>query len=116
MTVIATKLKSAEEASILQGPVYIFLLILYYVALSQNTIPRLSQGFGKIASYVPISSMLFMPMRLLSLKLGAGEILLSGCVAITSLLTLLFAGQRIYEKGLRHEKIFKKCIVKNRAK
>lgn len=116
MTVIATKLKSAEEASILQGPVYIFLLILYYVALSQNTIPRLSQGFGKIASYVPISSMLFMPMRLLSLKLGAGEILLSGFVAVTSLLALLFAGQRIYEKGLRHEKVFKICIVKNRAK
>ena len=110
MTVIATKLKNAEEASILQGPVYVFLLILYYIALSQNTAPRLTHGFGYIASFVPLGSMLFMPMRLLLVKVGIGEILFSGCAAIFTLLAAMWIGQKIYASGIR-QKSRKKFIL-----
>lgn len=104
MMVVATKLKSAEEASILQGPVYVFLLILYYVALSQNTAPRLAQGFGYYASFLPLGSMLFMPMRLLLVRVEIIEILFSGCIAVTMLVVAMLIGQKIYASGLRQEK------------
>jgi ABC-2 type transport system permease protein len=110
MMVIATKLKSAEEASILQGPVYVFLLILYYIALSQNTAPRLAHGFGYVASFIPLGSMLFMPMRLLLVKVSIGEILLSGCAAVFTLIAAMLAGQKIYASGLR-QKSRKKFIL-----
>jgi ABC-type Na+ efflux pump permease subunit len=103
MTVIATQLKSAEEASILQGPVYVFLLILYYIALSQNTAPRLTHGFGYIASYVPLGSMLFMPMRLLLVKVGILEVILSGSMAVSALAAAMLIGQRIYISGIRQK-------------
>lgn len=103
MMVIATKLKSAEEASILQGPVYVFLLILYYIALSQNTAPRLTHGFGYIASFIPLGSMLFMPMRLLLVDVGIGEIILSGCAAVCTLIAAMMIGQKIYAAGLRQK-------------
>jgi len=103
MMVIATKLKSAEEASILQGPVYVFLLILYYIALSQNTAPRLTNGFGYIASFVPLGSMLFMPMRLLLVKVGIFEIILSGCIAFFALASAMWIGQKIYVSGIRQK-------------
>ncbi len=104
MMVVATKLKSAEEASIFQGPVYVFLLILYYLALSQNTAPRLSGGFGYWASIAPLSSMLFMPMRLLLVKVGIGEIIISGCISFFILILAILCGQKIYGHELRQKK------------
>ena len=104
MMVIATKLKSAEEASILQGPVYVFLLLLYYIALSQNTVLRLTHGFGYTASFVPMSSMLFMPMRLLLMRVGIHEILLSGLISVLTLILAIVIGQKIYASGLRQQK------------
>lgn len=104
MMVIATKLKSAEEASILQGPVYVFLLLLYYIALSQNTSLRLSHGFGYMASFVPMSSMLFMPMRLLMMDVGVYEILISGLISVFALILAIVIGQKIYASGLRQQK------------
>jgi ABC-2 type transport system permease protein len=103
MMVIATKLKSAEEASILQGPVYVFLLIFYYIALSQNTAPRLAHGFGYIASFIPLGSMLFMPMRLLLVKVGILEVMLSGCIAVSALIAAMWIGQKIYVSQIRQK-------------
>jgi ABC-2 type transport system permease protein len=104
LMVVATNLKSAEEASILQGPVYIFLLVLYYVALSQNNAPQLTRGFGYIASFIPLGSMLFMPMRLLLMKVAFNEIVFSGFIAIAALGSMMAIGQRIYGSHLRQKR------------
>lgn len=116
MTIFASKMKSAEEASILQGPVYIFLLILYYVALSQNTASRLSSGFGKVASLSPITSMLFMPMRLLSSNVSAQEIVLGFLVVSITLVIVISIGQRLYADSVRQSQPLRKLLVKNQTK
>ena len=116
MTIFASKMKSAEEASILQGPVYIFLLILYYVALSQNTASRLSSGFGKVASLSPITSMLFMPMRLLSSNVSAQEIVLGFLVVSITLVIVISIGQRLYADSVRQSHPLRKLLVKNQTK
>lgn len=100
MVCISSFIKSIEESSAIQAPVYLVLLVVYYIALALNSPSRLSEGMGYYMSLTPIFSMLFMPMRLLLLKVTIYEI---GFGILTSLITLVittYYGAYIYNIGI----------------
>lgn len=100
MVCISSFIKSIEESSAIQAPVYLVLLVVYYIALALNSPIRLSEGIGCYLSLSPIFSMLFMPMRLLLLKVSIYEI---GFGILTSLITLVittYYGAYIYNIGI----------------
>jgi len=101
--ILSSKVKTMEEAASIQGPFYLVLLIIYYLALSLNTTHALSNGIGYILSFVPIFSMLIMPMRLLTSHVMPIELLVSilFTIALISLIFIVLYPQ--YESGLKNE-------------
>ncbi len=100
MVCISSLINSIEESSAIQAPVYLVLLVVYYIALTLNSPIRLSEGIGYYLSLSPIFSMLFMPMRLLLLKASIYEI---GFGILTSLIALVittYYGAYIYNIGI----------------
>lgn len=100
MVCLSSFIKSIEESSAIQAPVYIVLLIIYYLALAFNSPTRLSEGLGYYFSMTPIFSMLFMPMRLLLLNVSTYEILLGLILNIMFLLITTYYGAFIYNIGI----------------
>lgn len=98
--VLSSRVKTSEEAGAIQGPFYLALLILYYGSLSLNSSEQLSNGLGYILSFVPVTSMLVMPMRIVSNTVPFFELLLSSLISLISLVFILTALYPIYKKGL----------------
>lgn len=101
--ILSSRVKTMEEAASIQGPFYLVLLIIYYLALSLNTTHALSNGVGYILSFIPIFSMLIMPMRLLTSHVMSIELLVSilFTIALISLIFIVLYPQ--YESGLKNE-------------
>lgn len=102
--ILSSKVKTMEEAASIQGPFYLILLIIYYLALSLNTSQSLSSGLGFALSFVPVFSMLIMPMRLLKQLVMPIEIVISVLftIALISLISVLFYPQ--YASGIKNER------------
>lgn len=100
MVCLSSFINSIEESSLIQAPVYIILLIIYYIALALNSPLKLSDGIGQIFSLTPIFSMLFMPMRLLLLKVSVYEILLGITLNVAVLILLSYYGAKVYKIGI----------------
>lgn len=100
--ILSSKVKTMEEAASIQGPFYLFLLLIYYLALSLNTSHSLSTGLGYSLSFVPVFSMLIMPMRLLTENVIPIEVMVSilFTIAIISLIFILL--YPIYERGIKN--------------
>ncbi len=101
--ILSSRVKTMEEAASIQGPFYLVLLIIYYLALSLNTTHALANGVGYILSFIPIFSMLIMPMRLLTSHVMSIELLVSilFTIALISLIFIVLYPQ--YESGLKNE-------------
>lgn len=102
--ILSSQVKTTEEAASIQGPFYLLLLVLYYGSLSLNTSLQLSKGLGYLASFIPVSSMLLMPMRLVMFAIPLEEIFISISFSLIALLFLLLLGYPLYLKGLMREK------------
>ena len=100
MVCISSFIKSVEESSAIQAPVYIVLLIIYYIALALNAPSRLSDGIGYYLSLTPITSMLFMPMRLLLIDVSIYEIALGIILSLMLLAITTYYGSYIYNIGI----------------
>lgn len=100
MVCLSSFVNSIEESSSMQAPVYIALLVVYYCALALNSPSKLSSGVGYICSLTPIVSMLFMPMRLLLVKVSVYEICLGIILSVVTLITFSYYGAKIYKIGI----------------
>lgn len=100
MVCISSFINSVEESSGIQAPVYIILLIIYYLALALNSPTRLNEGIGYYFSLSPIFSMLFMPMRLLLLDVSFYEIILGIILSIITLAITSYYGAYVYNIGI----------------
>ncbi len=100
MVCLASFIKSVEESSAIQAPVYIVLLFIYYLALAFNAPNHLSEGLGYYFSLTPIFSMLFMPMRLLLLEVSFYEISLGIVLSLITLTISSYYGAYIYNIGI----------------
>lgn len=101
--ILSSKVKTMEEAASIQGPFYLILLIIYYLALSLNTTQSLSSGFGYLLSYIPIFSMLIMPMRLLTQHVMPMEIITSILFSFALISLTFILMYPLYIRGLREE-------------
>ncbi len=101
--ILSSKVKTMEEAASIQGPFYLILLIIYYLALSLNTTQSLSSGFGYILSYIPIFSMLIMPMRLLTQHVMPIEIMTSLLFSFALISLIFILLYPLYMEGIREE-------------
>ncbi len=101
--ILSSRVKTMEEAASIQGPFYFILLIIYYLALSLNTTQSLSSGLGYTLSFVPIFSMLIMPMRLLTQHVMLIEILVSILFSISLISLILVILYPFYQWGIREE-------------
>ncbi len=101
--ILSSKVKTMEEAASIQGPFYLVLLIIYYLALSLNTTQSLSSNLGLTLSYLPIFSMLIMPMRLLTQHVMPIEIMISILFSFALISLIFIIMYPIYCEGLREE-------------
>lgn len=100
LVLLTTKVSSIEEAGALQNPFYIFLLIIYYMAIMLNNPVSMSIGMGKWFSFVPLLSMLFMPARIMMVGPPVYEVLISLGISGLSLLILVKYGEGVYVRNI----------------
>ena len=100
--VLASQVKNAEEAAAIQGPFYLVLLLIYYLSLSFQSPASLSHGLGYQLSFVPVLSMLMMPIRIFTQDLVFVEILSSLTISFALIILLLSVTYPSYVKGLRN--------------
>ncbi len=108
LAILSSFVSNIEEASAVSSPCYLFLMALYYLALSLNNIPQMSTGVGKTLSYVPVFSMIFMPCRLILNTAETTEILISIIISLVCILFILEYGEKLYDKGIRNGWIYRK--------
>ena len=101
--ILSSKVKTMEEAASIQGPFYLILLIIYYLALSLNTTQSLTDGIGYTLSFVPVFSMLIMPMRLLTQHVMAIEVIVSLLFSIALISLIFIVMYPVYRMGIREE-------------
>jgi ABC-2 type transport system permease protein len=100
MVLISVHINSIEEAAAIQGPFYLGMLVIYYLAIFINSYEQLNQGWGYFFSYMPVLSMLFMPSRLLNTNVLFSELLLALSIACVTLIICLKIGEDHYRKNL----------------
>ncbi len=100
MTILASRVHYMEEGAAIQTPCYLILMLVYYLALSMNDPYQMGEGAGKILSFLPFFSMLFMPNRIILSVVSPPEILISLLIAVIAVLLLLYFGTAWYEKGI----------------
>lgn len=117
LSVFSSFISSIENASAIQSPFYVILMLVYYFALSVNTPYQMSEGIGYICSFIPFLSMLFMPCRLMIQNVSLYELILSAMISTLTMLMVMKNGIVMYERGvLDHSQItsFWQIIKKNR--
>lgn len=100
MVLVSVHINSIEEAAAIQGPFYLGMLVVYYLAIFLNSSDQLNQGIGYILSYVPVFSMLFMPSRLLTVQVYSSELWLSMIIACFTLVAGMLLGEKHYRNNL----------------
>ena len=108
MTVIASYVQTVEEGAAVQTPCYVILMLTYYGSLMMNNVYSLQDGAGRILSFLPFFSMLFMPMRIIMGVVSRYEIVISFVLSLSAILLVLDFGSPLYEKGLLNERSRKK--------
>lgn len=98
--VLSSRARTSEEAGGIQAPFYLILLLLYYGSLSFNTADQLNQGLPYILSFIPVSSMLVMPMRIIQGSALTSEILLSFGISFSVLFLIILSLFPLYRNGL----------------
>ena len=104
MVSISSFVSNIEEAGNIQSPMYIIFMGLYYFSLSMNQPAQLSKGLGKLCSFLPITSMLFMPYRIMLTKVSIKEVFLAIAINSVFLVVSLVIGRYLYGKGILYNK------------
>ncbi len=107
MVSISSFVSNVEEAGNIQSPMYIIFMGLYYFSLSMNNVANLEKGLGKMCSFLPITSMLFMPYRIMLTTVKIKEIFLAILINIIFLCSCLIIGRLLYGKGILYNKAAK---------
>ncbi|MGN1344456.1 MAG: hypothetical protein ACI4U3_07740, partial [Traorella sp.] len=100
LVVLSSFISNIEEAGNVQGPFYMLLMAVYYLAISLNTPYQMSEGIGYILSFFPFLSMLFMPCRLLIQNVSILELGLSALISLVFMYLVVSQGSIIYQRGV----------------
>ena len=96
LVLLTTKVQTIEEAGSIQSPFYIVLLVMYYVCMFLNNEASMTKGMGKLFSYVPVLSMIFMPSRILIYSPSNFEVIMSLVLSLVALAVLIKWGEKRY--------------------
>ena len=83
MLIITSLLGNSEEVAAFQNIYYILLVIIYYVFILKNQTDLFTGALAGLLSYVPIASMLVMPLRLINNTASTAEALISLIITVT---------------------------------
>ena len=108
MTVLASYVNTMEEGAAIQTPCYLILMLIYYLALTLSSPYQMSEGLGKVLSYLPVFSMLFMPNRIILGVVKWWEVLCSFLLSFLLIVAVLYYGASWYESGILSNKRKKK--------
>ena len=100
LTIVSSFVVSIEEAGNIQAPFYLMLLAIYYLSLSLNNPFDLSEGLGRLFSFIPIFNMLFMPCRILVINVPIIELIISFSMSVILIILVVVKGSKLYEKGV----------------
>ena len=103
--VLSSRVKTMEEAASIQGPFYLGLLLLYYVSLGLNQGQPNSSGLLTMLSYIPIGSLMTMPIRILSGSVYGYELLISGLLSLSFMGFVLIVLFPLYRAGILDDRI-----------
>jgi len=100
MLIIASQLSSPEDASGLQGPFYVALLLGYYALMYYGEVADMQTPAGLVLSQLPISSMLVMPVRLLLAAAPWWQGVTALAMALAGLKAVTVLGMPFYQRGI----------------
>jgi ABC-2 type transport system permease protein len=103
--VLSSRVKTMEEAASIQGPFYLGLLLLYYVSLGLNQGQTSASNLLTMLSFMPIGSLMTMPIRILSGTVYGYELLISGLLNLSFVGVLLIALFPIYRAGILDDRV-----------
>lgn len=101
---ISCRVESVEEAGALQGPFYLLLLLIYYISIFFKASKQLGHGWGYAFSFMPLFSMLLMPMKMFNQMVTNEEILLSLLLSLSALGLLIYFGEIYYRRNILYKK------------
>ncbi len=93
---LVLRVDTLEEASTIQSPVYIVLLLLYYGAMFLNNPTSMQGGLALILSFFPFFSMIFMPARILMYPVGFVQIFFSLSLSVGFFVLILLSTEKFY--------------------
>ena len=103
--VLSSRVKTMEEASSIQGPFYLGLLLLYYISIGLNQSQHLYSFTTRLLSYVPITSLMIMPLRLLSQTVYSYEVIISLIFSVLFMISILIGLFPIYRAGILDDRL-----------
>jgi len=100
MVILSSFVTSVEEAANWQSPIYILLMVVYYLSLGMQSPVSLKHGLGFYLSFLPLTSMLMMPSRILLVGVPNAELGLCIVIQLLLLLVSLALGEQVYRQGI----------------
>ena len=100
LLIIANSFKNSDDYNNFQSPFYLAMMFIYYYFLVNGNNDFLLTDVAKILSFLPISSILFMPCRLCLTDAGVIEGLVASLIAIVVLLLIIKNYLPYYKKRL----------------
>jgi len=88
---LSLKAQRSEEIASIQTPYYILIVLMYYVSLWINDLPGFSQSIASWIIHVPILSMIFHPLQLVTNQIPI-EVSIFSIIIALSLLIFAFKG------------------------
>lgn len=82
MRTVTCMFRDSEEAATFQNTYYIVLVVLYYLSVIKGSPIDTNTAVSGVLSYVPIASMVFMPIRVVSGKANETDIIIATVITI----------------------------------
>ncbi len=103
MLVITSSFSSSQQASAFQGPLYLLLIVGYYLLMIYGNEDFFLTPVSRLMSFVPVASMLFMPCRLFANDAEIWEVLISLAGALVFLVLITVMLLPVYKNNLQNE-------------
>ncbi len=92
--------KNSEQASNFQSIYYLILMMVYYVFLINGNSELFLSTFSKVMSYLPITSMIFMPIRIMLVATNLFSVLMCIFINLFTLIIICVFSLPFYKREL----------------
>jgi len=100
MLVVSSRFSNSEDASGFQGPLYLIMILVYYGFLVWGSTSFFTSTVSAVLSYVPVTSMIFAPCRILLMDMNETQGIIAGTTGLCALIVMVSALMPIYKKNI----------------